>query len=126
VNSILENLNRCVGIKGSMVVTPDGVVVASQLGAGLEEDRVAAIASVLIPGIRRALERAQLGPFSRCMLTATDGKLVIVDAGIAFLVVATDSTIRLDVTMLEIDAAARRIERKGQLAQRVPVMRSEG
>jgi len=115
VKSILESLNRSVGIKGSMIVTTDGVVVAADLGVELEEERVAAIASMLIPSLRRSLEQADLGPFARCVLTATEGKLVIVDAGVAFLVVATDATIRLDVTMLDIEAAARRIASKGRL-----------
>lgn len=115
MKNILRDLNRSVGIKGSMIVTRDGVVVAAELGEGLEEDRVAAIASVLIPSIRRSLERAEVGPFFKCVLTATEGKLVVVDAGIAFLVVATDRSIRLDITMLDIDAAAQRIEQKGRI-----------
>ena len=115
MNDVLDDLNRSVGIKGSMVVTPDGVVAAARFGHGLDDDRVAAIASILIPTVRRSLQRAGLRPFSKCILTASEGRLVIVDTGRVFLVVATDAGIRLDVTLLDIDAAARRIDGRSRL-----------
>ena len=41
----LERMQDSVGVRGSMVVTGDGLVMASLLGHDLEEDRVAAMAS---------------------------------------------------------------------------------
>ena len=43
--SILEELNKEIGIIGSIVVTPDGMVVASALGPDLDDETVAALAS---------------------------------------------------------------------------------
>ena len=120
MKEILQALNRSVGINGSMIVTTDGVVVASQLGGQLEEERVAAVASLLIRSLRRSLEQARVGPLHKCVLTASQGKLVIVEAGSAFLIVATDASIRLDVTLLDIEAAARRIATYAQLQPTEP------
>ncbi|MHC5078874.1 MAG: roadblock/LC7 domain-containing protein, partial [Planctomycetota bacterium] len=42
---ILRRLNTGVGVRGSMIVTSEGIVVAADLGGELEEERVAAMAS---------------------------------------------------------------------------------
>lgn len=120
MREILKALNRSVGINGSMIVTTDGVVVASDLGGHLHEERVAAVASLLIRSLRRSLEQANIGPLHRCVLTASQGKLVLVEAGSTFLIVATDAAIRLDVTLLDIEAAARRIAAHAQLQPAEP------
>ena len=47
MREILNDLNQEEGIIGSMVITPDGIMVSAALGPTMEEDRVAAIVSSL-------------------------------------------------------------------------------
>ena len=111
---ILEKVNRGVGVRGSMVVTPDGIMVAAALGHDLEEDRVAGMASKIIQGARMALKQLN-GTFSRFVLTSVHGRMVFVDVGQMFVVVLTEKNINLEATLLEVDAASRKIRAQGEI-----------
>ncbi len=113
MREILQNLNQEVGITGSMVITPDGMMVAAALGPGLEEDRVAAIVSSLLVSIRRCL--SDLGTqeaLSSCLLSAEQGKILFFDMGNSFLVVVADRDIRLDSGVVAIRGAIHRIKNR--------------
>jgi predicted regulator of Ras-like GTPase activity (Roadblock/LC7/MglB family) len=111
---ILDRMNHGVGVRGSMVVTGDGVVVATALGHDLEEERVAAMASSVIRSTQSALQALE-GSFDRFILTAVHGRMVFFDVGPAFVVVLTEKNINLEATLLEIDAAARKIRALGEI-----------
>ncbi|MEN8148782.1 MAG: roadblock/LC7 domain-containing protein [Planctomycetota bacterium] len=115
MREILEGLNESVGIRGSMVVSDDGMVIASSLGRQLDEEKVAAMASNAVMSIRRALAKQELPNFSRFTLTASHGKLVFTDTGIAYLVVVMDRNIDLGPTDIEIESAAMRIRSLGEM-----------
>jgi predicted regulator of Ras-like GTPase activity (Roadblock/LC7/MglB family) len=119
MKSILENLNRSVGVIGSAVVTPDGMLVASAiadssepLGAGgHDQDALAAIASSLVLSAGRSLKR--LGADMSVMtVDGSRGKIVLVNADRTFLLVITDSGISLDATMIDIRVAVERLQRR--------------
>ena len=113
MKNVLKALNSVAGLKGSMVVTLDGIVVASDLGGGLDEDTVAAVSSRFLMAAHEHAESVGLKGFSRVVLEGTHGKIVLVPAGKGFLVVIADMKMDLDASFLEIISAARRIE--GQL-----------
>lgn len=112
---ILKRLNRGVGVRGSMVVTVDGIIVASDMGGDLEDGRVAAIASNVIQRTQTALAEIELRKFSQFILTAMHGKMVFQDIGNAFLVVLTDKAINLDHTLIEIKGAAYKIQSRAKI-----------
>ena len=112
MKNILTELNQEPGIKGSMVVTPDGMVVAAALGPTLEEETVAAAAANMIIRAQRAMQGMKLESFSRFLLTAGHGRIVFVDIEIGFLVVIASVGLKLATTMLEIDSAARKIRHR--------------
>jgi predicted regulator of Ras-like GTPase activity (Roadblock/LC7/MglB family) len=115
VRSILKELNESVGIRGSMVISDDGMVIASCLGRQLDEEKVAAMASSAVMSVRRTLDQHGLGGFDRFTLTASHGKLSFTDTGIAYLVVVMDRKLDLGPTELEIESAARRIRSLGEM-----------
>jgi predicted regulator of Ras-like GTPase activity (Roadblock/LC7/MglB family) len=110
--SILEDLNKEVGIVGSLVVTQDGIVVASALGPDLDDDTVAALASNAIISAKKGM--AMLGDDNcyRFALTAAHGKMVFEDIGIAYLVVVTHQNISLSQTQIAIKGAAYKIRHR--------------
>ena len=112
MENILVELNSTPGIKGSMVVTPDGMVVAAALGPTLEEEVVAASAANMVIRTQRAVQEMNLESFSRFVLTAAHGRMVFVDIEIGFLVVIASQGLKLDTTMIEIDSAARKIRHR--------------
>jgi len=115
VREILQELNQSVGVRGSAVVTRDGILVASELTAELDEDAVAAMASALVLNTISTLGRAGFGEFSLFTIRASSGKMVMADAEVAFLVVVTDPGVNLDLTMVDISAASYRLNKRGRL-----------
>jgi hypothetical protein len=104
-----------VGVKGSLVITKDGIVIASHISKQLEQDVVAAMAANVVCSTRRTLERHSLGHFARFTLVASHGKMVFTDAGPAFLVVVMDRNVELGPVDIEIESAAMRIRTMGEI-----------
>lgn len=109
MKDILQSLNLEVGVKGSLVLTRDGVVVHSEISPPLNGDLVAAVAANCIQGINQALNAAGSREFSRFVFNASFGKMAFVDTGDAYLVVVLDKAINLELTMLSITSSARKI-----------------
>ena len=112
---ILKQLNDVVGVKGSLVLTKDGIVIASHLTRQLEQDVVAAMAANVIRSTRKTLERYGLRHFARFTLVASHGKMVFTDTGPAFLVVVMDRNVELGPVGIEIESAAMRIRQTGEI-----------
>ena len=97
-----------------MIVTSEGIVVASIL-RDLEEDRVAAMASSVIQEVQRCFQKLNMGQFNQFILTSAHGKMVFFDIGVAFLVVVTDKGINLDHTLIEVRGAAFKIKSRAKI-----------
>jgi predicted regulator of Ras-like GTPase activity (Roadblock/LC7/MglB family) len=112
---ILKQLNDVLGVKGSLAITPDGMVVAAHLGGNLEEELVAAMASSALHSMQRALEPHALHELNRLTLVASHGKLVLAKAGPAYLVVVMDRNVDVGPVQIEIESAAMRIRQRGEI-----------
>jgi len=112
VQEILEQLNLVAGIKGSMVVTRDGVVVSEALGPDLDSNTVAAVSSHMIQVAGRSLGVLERGMFERFTLTSAHGRMVFVDLDVGYLVVITKMEMKLNQLLIEVESAARRIRPK--------------
>lgn len=109
MDKILQKLNHEVGVKGSMVVGDDGLVVMAELGDELNKDIVAAMATNTIRSTKKALALLGHQRFDRFILISAYGRIVVIDIDPAFLLVVTDKNINIDFTLLEIEGAARRL-----------------
>ncbi len=112
MKSILENLNRSVGVVGSSVVTTDGMLVESVIADGHDQEALAAIGSSLVISAGRSLKNLDKADLGLMTIDGSRGKIVLVNAGSAYLLVITDSAISLDSTMLDIRVAVERLQRK--------------
>ena len=115
MRKVLKNLNETPGIKGSLVVSPDGIVISSELSNELDEDTTAALVGNVVTQTMRLLEVGRYDTMATMVLTASRGKIVIRNLDNCFLVAVTNQFINLDVTMLEITSAAKRIRELGTL-----------
>lgn len=115
---VLKELKERVGIRGALVMSDDGVVVASDLCDGLQPDSVAALASAAIVQAARATSRLGLGPAERVTLSARFGRLVFIPLEGLLLVAVTEPGLALDLTMLEIAGPALRIRELARLDSR--------
>ena len=112
MQEILEQLNLVAGIKGSMVVTREGVVVSEALGPDLDSSTVAAVSSHMIQVAGRGLAVLERGMFERFTLTSAHGRMVFVDLDVGYLVVITKMEMKLNQLLIEVESAARRIRPK--------------
>ncbi len=112
MQDILDQLNQVAGVKGSMVVTKDGVVVSEALGPDLDTNTVAAVSSHMIQVASRSLAALDRGMFERFTLTSAHGRMVFVDLDVGYLVVITKMEMKLGQLLIEVDSAARRIRSK--------------
>lgn len=110
----LRALNLEVGVKGSIVLTRDGIPVHSEIGPPLNGDVVAAVAGNCIREINACLRNAGAKDFSRFIFNASFGKMAFVDTTAdCYLAVVLDKSINLELTMLSITSTARKIATLG-------------
>ncbi|MEM7263349.1 MAG: roadblock/LC7 domain-containing protein [Planctomycetota bacterium] len=113
MKDLLESLNQVPGVDGSMVITPDGIMVTAALGPSLSEDVVAALSSSLMLTLKRGLEAVGGSEVPEEMiLSAVGGKLIFADLGNAFLVVVTQPNLKLNTDLVEIRSVARRLRNR--------------
>lgn len=82
LNQTLMELNRAsADIEASAVISRDGLMMASQLPAGLDQDRVGAMsAAILSLGERTAAELAR-GTLDQVLIKGASGYVVMTSAG---------------------------------------------
>lgn len=113
MREILKELNHSTGTNGSMVITPDGIMVASAFSAELEEDAVAAFASSLLVSLKRSLSKIQAaGGISCCTLRASSGSVMFVDMQNSFLVVVAAPDQELDPETSAVQDAIHKIKNR--------------
>ena len=115
MKEVLQQLNAEVGVKGSILLTHDGLVMASEIAGTLDRDTVAANASATLMAIRRAVQGVGIDGFSKFVCNSRFGKMVLVETGDMYLVVVLDKSINLDYTMMSVTAAAHRIRSLGDI-----------
>lgn len=111
----VRQLKQRVGVRGALVMTSDGMVVAADLCDGLAPDSVAALASAAVGQALRAARDLRLGRPRRVLLTASFGRLVFVPVDELMLVIVTEPSLDLELTLLEIAGPAQRIRELSRL-----------
>ena len=106
---VLERLSQEAWVRGSMIVSDEGMVVMDNVSAEINRDAVSALASDLVTEASAGLDEAGMEPFTRLVLTATAGELVVVGCGQIYLVVIAAAG--SEAFYIEIDSAARQLRR---------------
>ena len=109
MEAILNRLEKEAWVRGSMIVSNEGMVVVERLSGDLDRDAVAALAGDLVTEVTGGLKDAGHEPFKRIVLSATSGDLVVVDCGTVYLVVIT--AVGSEAFYIEIDSAAQQLRR---------------
>jgi predicted regulator of Ras-like GTPase activity (Roadblock/LC7/MglB family) len=115
MREILVGLRNRIGVRGSLLLTSDGVVVASDLSDGLDPDSVAALASAALSETSRAAKRVAIGEPKQIVLTSALARLLLEPLDGLILVVVTEPGLELEHTLLEIAGPMRRIRELSRL-----------
>ncbi len=112
LTSILTELNgTSADIEASGVISTDGLMMASVLPAGLDEDRVGAMSAAMLSlGDRTAQELAR-GTLEQVLIKGTDGYVLMTYAGEeGVLTVMAKTNAKLGLIFLDVKRAAESIE----------------
>ena len=115
MRTILGKLNKTNGIRGSMIVNRDGIVVASDFSTETDESILGAVASSILSALEGALKRINMGKFSRFIITGSENKVAMVNAGQTILLVLLQRDVNMGMVNLEIKEAAAAVLEKSKL-----------
>ncbi len=109
MEAVLDRLGKEAWVRGSMIVSNEGMVILEHMEGDLDRDAVAALAYELVTEVAMGLADAQMEPFQRIVLSATAGELVVMGCGSIYLVVVAAAG--SEAFYIEIDSAARRLRK---------------
>ncbi|MEE9319023.1 MAG: roadblock/LC7 domain-containing protein [Granulosicoccus sp.] len=111
LNSVLSDLNgSTTDIEASAVLSTDGLVMASMLPSGMDEDRVGAMSAAMLSLGDRISSELQRGTLDQVLIKGDDGYVLMTHAGNeAVVTVLARSETRLGLIFLDIRRAAESI-----------------
>ena len=99
-------------VEGSATVSLDGLVLASALPSGSDEDRVSAMAAALLSLGERTAQELQRGTLEQIYVKGNAGYIILMQAGPeAVLEVIAGSQAKLGMVLLDMKRAAQEITR---------------
>ena len=110
IDRILADLNKTEGIKGSMVVGKDGLVIASQMPSGIDTELIGAMASAAYGSAERTATEINQGTLEQMMIEGEYGKTLMTDAGEGILVVLTDAKVNLGLIRINIKRSTEKVK----------------
>lgn len=109
MRKIVEDLIRIDGVIGSLLVSKDGLVVASTLLEDEDAEMLGAMSAAMYGTIAKATERIGVGNLSNTIIEAEEGAIQLIEAEELILVVITEKRVNLGYIRIEMRKAARRV-----------------
>ncbi|HEU5322273.1 MAG TPA: roadblock/LC7 domain-containing protein [Methylomirabilota bacterium] len=110
VREVVEQLVRLPWVRGSLIVAPDGFVIAAHLPATVAVDALAALAATLGRELELGAARLGHGAFRTALFSADDGALLLGTTRVGFLVIVADPLANLHALRGALHDAMRFVE----------------
>ncbi|WP_456471687.1 roadblock/LC7 domain-containing protein [Methanocaldococcus sp.] len=110
IEKILMEINKTDGVKGSMVVGKDGLLIAAELPKDIDAELVGAMVSAAYGAAERAAEEINLGNIKQSMIEGEFGKVLMIDAGDNILVVLTEDKVNLGLVRIIMKKAVEKLK----------------
>lgn len=81
VDEQLDKIKKADGVKGAAVVRQDGLLIASDLEDGINEDQVGAMTASTVGSGETASESVKIGDVKGITVEAKQGKIISMSAG---------------------------------------------
>ncbi|MHC4884619.1 MAG: roadblock/LC7 domain-containing protein [Planctomycetota bacterium] len=116
MRDILEQINRINGVRGSLVVGPDGLPVVTNLPTGEDANRLAARAATVSQTLKGTTEKLSLGSMNRYIMNGSEGSAVLlVLNNNAQILVLLRRDINMGLVLVELKQAAEKLGERIQL-----------
>ncbi|NPA58271.1 MAG: hypothetical protein GXN94_03135 [Aquificae bacterium] len=110
-DEILQAVVRDAGAEGAVLVSPDGLAIASVLPEGIDEDRVAAMGAAILSLGERVTTELNKGSLEQLYVKGSKGYMIFSGIGdLAVLGVLAPPNAKLGLLLMEIKRAAKQIE----------------
>ena len=114
MKDILKRLEGSAGVMGALVMTLDGVVVATLDGTPYPDETAAYISTIFL-AIEEDSDALEFTPVKRITMWATDGRLIVLPYDDFALVVVADQNTDLSYSLLEVAGTARGIMKRSKI-----------
>lgn len=101
ISQILQSLNKINKIKGSMVITTEGIIISSEINIDVDKDRLSAFCSDIGLSITNSLNKIESKPFLRYIINSDKWKLCFINIGKSYLIVISE--VGIDITTLNVE-----------------------
>ncbi len=101
MDEILAQLTRVRGVGGALLVSADGLTMASSLRSGIDENALSAAIGETIGTAQRVTSSLSLGACTGFTATTDQGALLLLATGPAFVVLLTDTGANLALVQIE-------------------------
>jgi len=106
--SLLKEMQKIGDINGSIVVSRDGLVIASNM-TEIDPDTFAAMSAAMQGAAETAASELKQGEVDQIIIETRKGKIISTGAGRAILVILTSRSINLGLALLEMGKTAEKI-----------------
>jgi predicted regulator of Ras-like GTPase activity (Roadblock/LC7/MglB family) len=86
VRDIVQSVARWAGVRGALIVAPDGFIIAADVPSGVAVESLAALAATLGRDLEVGASRVGGGAFQTALFSADDGTLFLATSPIGFVV----------------------------------------
>ena len=97
---LLQRVDGCEGVQGSLIVGRDGLVIASSLPPSFERELVGAIASSMLTNLDVQGKKMKVGSTRMALLDTEEALVMLVALQLGVLVVMAPSLVGLDLTAI--------------------------
>ncbi len=116
IERTLRIVNKCPGVKGSLLMTTEGIIISSEISEEYKDDLLAAISSSICLTIKNSLKAMNQIGFSRYIITCTGGKLFLINLGKkAILLVLTDLDIDIEQMNIVLFDVTNMLKKSGRI-----------
>jgi predicted regulator of Ras-like GTPase activity (Roadblock/LC7/MglB family) len=105
----LFELIRLDGVRGGLIVTPDGLVITSELPPRFPVEALAALAATLGRELELGATRLERGGFRTALFSADDGTVFVGGSPVGYLTLVADRNVNVEAVRASLGRAVDRL-----------------
>jgi len=105
----LFELIRLDGVRGGLIVTPDGLVITSELPPRFPVEALAALAATLGRELELGASRLERGAFRTALFSADDGTVFVGGSPVGYLTLVADRNVSVETVRAALGRAVDRL-----------------
>lgn len=107
MKNVLRKINKTNGVRGSLLVNKEGMIVVSEVTEGIEEGGISALASNIFVNLQHTLKRLNFGSPKRFTISGERGRILLYNIGEELiLTVLTRKDVNMGLLKVEIKELA--------------------